>query len=296
MNRWCRWLLSITVTASVLLGIVSPAAAQPAAGSSSQPVYLAMGDSVAAGVGAPSRASGYVGQLANILRERTACAPGLPGNGGADRAAARCKQLQLIDLAEGGSTTQSMINGDPDNAPQLGPATDLLLLRNGNANPRDDVRFITITIGGNDVFIPVLAACTPLPGPQCESTVTGQLTTFATNLVTILSTLRTAAGPDTTIVVTAYANPLIGNGCGLEEFVNLANVVLEGGSLFGVTLPAGLNTITRAVADRYQVLVADAFGRLGEDDFIDDCLHPNESGYDIYTTIFADTILASGTT
>ena len=293
MNRCCRWLLSVVVVTGLLLGTAGPAAAQPASESPVQPVYLALGDSVAAGVGAESRASGYVGQLAGILREETACAPGVAKSGAADRVAAKCRQLQLIDLAEGGSTTQSMINGEPGLQPQLGPATDLLAQRNGNANPRDDVRFITITIGGNDVFGPVVNACIPVPGPQCASTVTGSLAQFEANLVTILSALRDAAGPDTTIVVTAYANPLIGQGCRLAPFAGLADVVLEGGPLFGGTLQAGLNTITQAVADRFQVLVADAFGRLGPTDFTADCLHPDQSGYNIYTDIFADTILGS---
>jgi hypothetical protein len=70
--------------------------------------------------------------------------------------------------------------------------------------------------------------------------------------------------------------------------------VLEGGPLpGGATLPAGLNTITRAVADQYHVLVADAFDALGPADFTGDCLHPDQSGYGIYTGIFADTILNS---
>jgi lysophospholipase L1-like esterase len=293
MNRCCHWMRAVVVIAAVLLGAAGPAAAQPATGSPVQPVYLALGDSVAAGIGAESRASGYVGQLAGILREATACAPGLANSSAAHRVAATCTQLQLVDLAEGGSTTQSMITGEPGLQPQLGPAMDLLAQRNGNANPRDDVRFITITIGGNDVFGPVVNACIPVPGPQCASTVTGSLAQFEVNLVTILSALRAAAGPDTTIVVTASANPLTGQGCPLAPFAGLADVVLEGGPLIGRTLPAGLNTITQVVADRFQVLVADAFGQLRPTDFTADCLHPDQSGYNAYTDIFADTILGS---
>jgi hypothetical protein len=148
MSQWPRWVLCLAMTAWVLVAAAGPAAAQPGAGSGVQPVYLALGDSVASGVGAISRASGYVGQLIGILREDTACAPGQQGSGGAGHAAARCAQLQLADLAEGGSTTHSMINGDPGLEPQLKPATTLLQQRNSNANPRDDVRFVTITIGG----------------------------------------------------------------------------------------------------------------------------------------------------
>ena len=295
MSRCGRWVLSLAVTAGVLLVAAGPAVAQPAGRSSVQPVYLALGDSVAAGIGATSRALGYVGQLTGILRLETACAPGLQHGSGADRADAKCPQLQLVDLAEGGSTTHSMINGDPGLRPQLGPATDLLVQRNSNANPRDDVRFVTVTIGGNDVFGPVVNTCIPVPGPQCGATISGSLAVFQLNLDTILGALREAAGPDTTIVATAYANPLIGRGCGLAPFAGLGDVVLEGGPLLGGPLQAGLNTITEAVADRYQVLIADGFGRLGTDDFTGDCLHPDQSGYDIYTGIFADAILRSTT-
>jgi lysophospholipase L1-like esterase len=296
MSQWPRWVLCIAVTAGLLAAAAGPAAAQPAAGSSAQPVYLALGDSVAAGIGATSRASGYVGQLTGVLRENTACAPGLQHSSGAGRAAARCAQLQLVDLAEGGSTTHSMIAGDPGLEPQLAPATILLRQRNSNSNPRDDVRFVTVTIGGNDVFAPIVQACIPEPGPQCAQIITGTLTFFQANLTIILGGLREAAGPGTTIVAMAYANPLIGQGCGLAPFAPLGDVVLQGGPVpgeAGATLQAGLNTITHAVADRYHVLVADAFGRLGPADFTSDCLHPDQSGYDIYTGIFADTILDS---
>lgn len=296
MSHLPRWVLCIAVTAGMLVAAAGPAAAQPAAGSSAQPVYLALGDSVAAGVGATSRASGYVGQLTGILRENTACAPGLQHSSGTGRAEARCAQLQLVDLAEGGSTTHSMIYGDPGLEPQLDPATVLLEQRNSNGNPRDDVRFVTVTIGGNDVFAPVVAACIPLPGPQCGPTINDTLSDFQTNRGIILSGLRAAAGPETTIVATAYANPLIGQGCPLAPFASLGDVVLQGGPLpGGTTLPAGLNTITHAVANQYNVLVADAFGMLGPADFTGDCLHPDQSGYDIYTGIFADTILTSTT-
>jgi lysophospholipase L1-like esterase len=233
-----------------------------------------------------------VGQLSDALRKDTACAPGLSRSNGADRAAAQCPQLQLVDLAEGGSTTASMIDGAPGLDPQLGPATALLIDRNGNSNPRDDVRFVTVTIGGNDVFAPVVAACIPQPQPQCAGTITGTLSVFHDNLTVILGRLRAAAGPDATIVATAYANPLIGQGCPLAPFAALGNAVLQGGPLpGGATLSAGLNTITEAVAAQYHVLVADGFDRLGPADFTGDCLHPDQSGYDIYTGIFTDTIL-----
>ena len=54
----------------------------------------------------------------------------------------------------------------------------------------------------------------------------------------ILGRLRATAGPDTTIVATAYASPLIGQGCPLAPFAARGNVVLPGGICRGPPGPA----------------------------------------------------------
>ena len=135
MNRCCRWVLSIAVTAGLLLAAAGPVGAQPAARSGAQPVYLALGDLVAAGVGAENRATGYVGQLTGILRKNTVCAPGLTSSGAADRSAAECKQLQLVDLAQGGSTTDSMMKNAAGPSAAVGPRHRAADTANTTATP-----------------------------------------------------------------------------------------------------------------------------------------------------------------
>jgi lysophospholipase L1-like esterase len=238
-----------------------------------EPVYLALGDSVAAGVGAPEN-RGYVDLLLEDLRSGLDCGspPYVPEG---------CDDLALADLSVPGATTATLLTG------QLPAALTLLAGRNGDEDQHNDVRVVTITIGGNDVFQPVVDACIPAPGPECARTIQRTLTGYATNLTQILAQLRAAAGPDTTIVTTAYYNPLA--ACFLADFAPLADTVLEGGPL----LPSGLNDITREVSAGFDARVADAYGQLELTDYVggQDCLHPDASGHLRLAEIFADVIL-----
>lgn len=239
---------------------IAATAAEPPARDRALGVHLALGDSVAAGVGAPP-GQGYVPLLSRELRDES----GL--------------RLGLVDLSVSGATTTTLIES------QLPDAVDLLSSRSADRNERNDVRVVTITIGGNDVFGPVVAACVPTPGPACGSTVAERLQLVASNLSTILFQLRAAGGPEVTIVTTAYYNSL--PACVLAPFAALGDVVLEGGSLPGLpALPGGLNDVTRSVTGSYGGLVADAYGRVGAADLVPDCLHPNASGHRIIASIF----------
>lgn len=264
--------LASLAAAALLLLIQEPAVAagpsHPAERSPSQPVYLALGDSVAAGVGAQP-GGGYVPLLRDTLREDFTCMPGTTGNVG-------CSQLSLVDLSKGGATTTSLL------ATQLPPALTLLEDRNQDANPRNDVTVITLTIGGNDVFSPVIGACVFGAG-DCMTTVQAVLGSYAVNLDLILSQLRAAAGPQTTIVTTAYYNPL--PACQLAASASLADLVLES--------PWGLNAITEQTSARYGAEVADAYGQLTLDDYVggSDCLHPDDSGHAKLAAIFAHNVL-----
>ena len=250
------------VLAAVSVTLVVPAVASavppglPASESASQPVYLALGDSVAAGAGAPA-GEGYVPLLAGKL------------------------QLPLVDLSRGGATTASLLEQ------QLPAALELLAQRNADADSRNDVEVITLTVGGNDAFTPIVQACIPdASTATCQQVVQQVLGTYAANLKLILSQLRAAAGEDTTIVTTAYYNPLA--ACHLSAYVALGDVVLEGGG--GVQ---GLNEITRQVSALYTAEVADAFGQLALEDYVggQDCLHPDASGHAALADIFAKAIL-----
>jgi lysophospholipase L1-like esterase len=145
-----------------------------------QRFHLALGDSLAAGAGAPS-GQGYVPLITAAERSR------LPG-------------LTLRNLSCGGATTATMLTGGGScgytQDTQLGAAEAFLL-----ANP-GAVSFITIDIGANDVSRCVSAAGTD---PVCAAT---RLPIVQSNLGQILSRLR-AAAPGVPIIGMTYYNPFL---------------------------------------------------------------------------------------
>jgi lysophospholipase L1-like esterase len=254
------------------LGLAISAASSAAAAPPEPAVYLALGDSVAAGVGAvPSAENGYVSVLYDTLVADRHCGQG---------SAVGCR-LDLVNLAQPGATTTTLIAG------QLPAAVDLLAARRATPTPVDDVRLVTIDIGGNDVFTPVITACAADPqSAGCVSTIAAQLSLVAANYERIMSALRAAAGPDTTIAVMTYYNPLA--ACRLAALAPLAQLVLEGGG----PVPAGLNDIIRASAEAHGAVVAETAALIGPEDLVGgtDCLHPDNSGHADIAAAFAAVI------
>lgn len=217
--------------------------------------YLALGDSVAAGVGAtPPATGGYVPLLAGLLSERLGCAA---------PPAAGCP-VRLRNLAESGATTATLLRR------QLPEAVELLRIA------PDDVRLVTVTIGGNDVFETVVRACAPAPqAPACRAAVVSSLAGVSSGVDEVLRAVTTAVPPGTPVAVMAYYDPLF--ACRLAPLRALGAQVLEGTD----ALP-GLNDILRARAADYGALVVETRDRLTErNDFVGgkDCLHPSGSGH-----------------
>jgi lysophospholipase L1-like esterase len=263
---------------SILL-LAGAVAASPAA--ASKPVQLSLGDSWAFGFGAtvPSE-GGYVPQLHQALQQQFDCSPSdntKPEQG--------CNQLELMNIAVGGATTPSMI------ANQLPTALPLLEERNGNDNPRDDVEVVTVSIGGNDVTNPIIGACLGGLTASCLTTISTEFAAYTSDLDTALSALREAAGPDARIVMNTYDNGIA--QCvlgGVPGAVQLANIVLEGQPPF---VPLGLHDIMRDVGADYDVEVAEVFGDLSPGDWVggNDCLHPNDTGYDKVTDAYLEVLV-----
>ena len=261
-----RFVMVLAIFASVL-GATAPAYAA----SSEGPVYLALGDSQAFGAGAPPEDRlGYVAVLSRSAHSAD-CEEGPP------RA---CPHLELVNLSVPGATTSTLI------ADQLPAAVALITDRQTDADPSNDVVLITVTIGGNDLFDPVVGNCAGGPTPACVQAIQTVFTTYAANLGLILGTLRSAAGPDTEIVITTYDNPL--GACQLASLETLGDAVLEGGP----GIPLGFNDLIKAVAASTNVEVADTFGQLETDDWVGgaDCRHPDKSGYHKMATIIRDLI------
>lgn len=159
-------------------------------------VYLALGDSVAAGGGATDAGTGgYAALVAEALRGRF-------GEG-----------LELQVLAVAGHTTQDLIEE------QLPMALERV--RGG------DVRLVTLTIGGNDMNqYGAEPACLPDPSvPACP--LEDGLLDVEQRLRVILQELR-AAGPEAAIVIQVYPNLFAGTGHEFERPADIAFGLLNG--------------------------------------------------------------------
>lgn len=250
-----RRVVVLTMAVIAVLALAVPASADAPEGS----VVLAVGDSVAAGTGSSNpRALGYVPRFHRSVKSENCN----------DLQADACPHLELVTFAKGGATSSTLI------AEQLAPAVAEILARAGDADPNNDVEYVTLTIGGNDIFGPVIAACGGGVTPECVNTIATAFGTYQANLTVILGTLR-AAAPDAQIAIMTYYNPL--GSCVLAPLAEFGDVVLEGGG----PLPAGINDIIRGVAGATGVNVVETYGLLGPDDFVggDDCLHPDNSGH-----------------
>ena len=237
-----------------------PTAPPPAAAPTSTPArspagagtLLALGDSVAYGVGAPAPArDGYVPLLADRL----------PGPG-----------LDVRNLAVPGATTRSMARSQVPRA--------LAVLR------EEDVRLVTVTIGGNDVFGPVLQACGGDPAEaRCRSAVRGALASVADGLDEGLGALAAAVPPGTPVAVMAYFDPL--PSCRLAPLAALSRQVLEGSGD-----EPGLNDVLREQAAAAGALVVETADRVSGAGLVggDDCLHPSGSGHAAISDAFLERV------
>ena len=106
--------------------------------------------------------------------------------------------LRLVKLGCGGETTARMIFDNSCGYPhgsQLAEAVSFLHAH------RQFVRLVTLDIGGNDVLLCVFY--------RDQGCLDAALPSVATNLATIVSTLREAAGPDVPIVGMNYYDPFL---------------------------------------------------------------------------------------
>jgi lysophospholipase L1-like esterase len=145
--------------------------------------YLSLGDSYAQGyqpiggpsspLGFPGYNQGYADQLLKLARDRY-------------------EQLRLVKLGCGGETTTTMIVGTPWCGPNITPGSQLEQAKAFLETHPGEVAFVTINIGGNDLF------------PDA-----GGVAAIQANLPTILEQLREAAGPDVPIIGMSYYHPFL---------------------------------------------------------------------------------------
>jgi lysophospholipase L1-like esterase len=232
--------------------------------------YFALGDSLADAEGATSHEHGYVALFAaqawTIL--------GLPGD-----PTARAEYG-----LRGGETSTTML------APggQLDRATAEISRRNSDADPANDVRLITVDVGGND-FRVLTRSSSPcrisVTSPDCQQAVAGVVAEFTTNYPVILQRIRAAAGPDTIIMAMAFYNPFSGTG----QSVDVA------GDFVAAQITAQVRAV--AVAPPVNAIFVDLFalfkGKAPELTHIADepsDIHPNDTGYAVIASALAEAL------
>jgi lysophospholipase L1-like esterase len=230
--------------------------------------YIALGDSLSVGVGASSPDTTFV----EIVRHEL----------GAD--------VELLNFGHAGDTSDDLLAHG-----HLDDALDAIDARQSDDDPTNDIRLITIEIGGNDLlriyFGQVQTGICPdveaaLSKPECSKTLRQALDGFADNFGTALARLGEAAGDIPLVAMTMY-NPFDFLG----RLGDLGELSLDGreGSVF----PEGLNDLVRAGVDAHAgTLLADqhtAFDARTAELLSSDFIHPNDAGYEV----MARTVLAA---
>jgi len=231
--------------AVLALGLAALLALLPAgsatAAATKQDVYLALGNSLAVGVGAtkPERL-GYVPRLFHEVR------PNL-------------KVRRLVNLARSGETSATFIAGG-----QLAGAVAAI------ADLTNEVRLVTLDIGGNDLLALLVAPGSPCVadprGALCRQAMALALAQFIPNYTTSLATLRQAleAQPGAErLAVMTYYNPWSGTGSPYEAAVDVALLggdrTVDCAAAAADPANAGLNDLIACIGRRYGATVVDVY-------------------------------------
>lgn len=258
------------VVRQVLLALLALAFA-PACGllgGTDLPAYIALGDSLSQGVGASDPgASGFVPLVHKSLDERH----------------------DLVNLGHSGDTSQDLLDHG-----HLDQAIAEIQERNGDGDQDNDVRLVTLEIGGNDLLslyfsLVQTGMCpnleTTLGKAECVDPLKSALRSFEPNLGTALDRLQ-QADPSLPIVLLTLYNPFSDLGTTGE----VGELALEGQP--DTPVPEGLNDIIRALAGERGVILVDVYplfeGRAHEL-ISGDLIHPNDQGYQV----MADAVLGA---
>jgi lysophospholipase L1-like esterase len=228
------------------------------------PGYLALGDSLAFGVGAANPAAeGYVGLTHFALSEE----------GGAYEG-----ELDLINVAEPGATSEDLL--EPEG--QLERALAEIDARESDNIPDNDIALISIDVGGNDLLQladPDSPCVADTGSPGCREAINGMLAGLRSNLAEILLALREAA-PNARIFAVNLYNPYSGTGDVRELLANVAVQQVNGVINATASDPA---------YDVELVPVFELFMGRGDQWIASDGIHPNNDGH----RVMSEALLAS---
>jgi lysophospholipase L1-like esterase len=251
--------LAAFLLASILLLNHSPATAQEG------PAYLALGDSLAFGVGATNPAAeGYVGLTHFGLESSSSFA----GSG-----------LELVNVSEPGATSGDLLVTDG----QLEKALREIQERAEDDVEDNEVELISLDIGGNDLLQlaePDSPCILDTGSTACRQGISAMLSGLETNLEIILTRLTDAA-PEAEVYVLDLYNPYSGTGDQREVIADFAVQQVNGVITATASGPAfrtvGLVTIFELFEDRGQQWIAS------------DGIHPNDAGH----RVMAEALLAA---
>jgi lysophospholipase L1-like esterase len=269
-----RWFL----LAAPLLLILSAcgSGSPPEEGGLSGPgLYIALGDSLSEGVGATNRDSTAFVPLVH---------EGL-GEG-----------FDLMNLGHSGDTSSDLLDHG-----QLDETVAEVVGRNSDDDPNNDVKLVTLEIGGNDLLrlapsLILTGTCTSaeraLERPQCVDALWETLDEFGRNLGMALDRLR-EADPDLTIVVMTLYNPVprrfgLFGSTGVSQ---MAEMALEG--LPDTRFPEGLNDIVRGEGAERGAMLVDwhaLFENKANEYIAQDFIHPNDAGHRVMAEAVLETV------
>jgi len=256
------------------LALVAFAVACGSGGSDGGPLegpgtYVALGDSLSEGVGASDQAlTAFVLLVHQALGD----------------------DFELINLGHSGDTSRDLIDHG-----HLDEAVAAIEEQNGDDDADNDVKLVTLEIGGNDLldlyFADVVSGTCPdlqtaLEKPECVNPLRTAFERFEPNLDTVLERLR-AADPAVTIALLTLYNPFSDT---IPVIAELAEVALEGRA--DTPFAEGLNDIIRATGGEHNVVLVDLyplFEGKAQELIAQDLIHPNDAGY----RVMADAVLAA---
>lgn len=235
--------------------------------------YLALGDSLAVGVGATDPEQlGYVPRIHAALETSV-----------------------LRNLSVSGETSASLLHGG-----QLDAALDLMAV----ADP--PVTLVTLDIGGNDL-LHLLGSepCSSVPdGSACQQLVADTLQAFERNYRQALARLQSAleaSGQESTLAVMTYFNPFSGTDAVYEAAGERAllgdDLRIDCAAAADEPANSGMNDLIACVGEELGAAVADVHPRfeglglelthIGAED-----IHANDPGYAAISEAFLEAIAA----
>lgn len=265
MSRLTNSLLASLALLALVVPALGPLAPAGPAWARESPAFIAIGDSLAFGVGATDPASGGYPALVHDQLMRS------------ERY--RDRGLDLSNLGVPGATSSDLIlpGGQVEEA-----IAEIVARQEDTSSSDDNVEIITLDIGGNDVLAlaedgsPCLGD--PLSG-DCQDRFFAMLDALEANVTQALERLREAA-PKADIIVVDLYSPLSGRGGATEIVADLAiremNAVTE--------RAASRPELGAKLASVYQPFLGHAAELVAPDN-----LHPNDEGH----AVIAEVVLAA---